>query len=181
MSDTPNVRCASLDSIGYLNYLMGEDGSVWTRYVRSCYTDKLGDWRQIRTTDDTGGRMLVNLTHPNGNRKIFTVSRLMLIAFVGPCPEGMECCHYDGNYRNNRLENLRWDTPSENSRDKIRHGTHNRGARCYIAKLTEEQVREIRTKYASGQYSMSMLGRMYGVALGTIFPIIHRRTWVYTD
>ena len=53
------------------------------------------------------------------------VHRLVLEAFVGPCPDGMECCHYDDNPANNRLENLRWDTKSANHLDKVRNGNHN--------------------------------------------------------
>lgn len=51
------------------------------------------------------------------------VHRLVLLAFVGPAPDGMECCHCDGNAANNRIENLRWDTHLENMRDLVRHGT----------------------------------------------------------
>lgn len=69
------------------------------------------------------------------------VHRLVLEAFVGPCPEGMEACHWDGDPTNNRLENLRWDTRSENHRDAARHGTHfsTQKERCpWGHKLTEE-------------------------------------------
>lgn len=55
------------------------------------------------------------------NRK---VHRLMLEAFVGPCPPGMVTRHLNGNPRDNRLENLCWGTYSENTYDTIRHGTH---------------------------------------------------------
>lgn len=52
------------------------------------------------------------------------VHRLVLAAFVGPCPDGMEGCHNDGDPANNRLTNLRWDSSSENKRDTVRHGNH---------------------------------------------------------
>lgn len=42
------------------------------------------------------------------------VHRLVLESFVGPCPEGMEACHNNGNGFDNRLENLRWDTHGAN-------------------------------------------------------------------
>lgn len=48
--------------------------------------------------------------------------QLVLLAFVGPCPEGQECRHLDGNCQNNRLDNLKWGTRSENARDRVRHG-----------------------------------------------------------
>jgi len=41
---------------------------------------------------------------------------LVLLAFVGPKPDGMEGCHTDGDSMNNRLENLRWDTHTNNMR-----------------------------------------------------------------
>lgn len=52
------------------------------------------------------------------------VHRLVLEAFVGPCPEGQEGCHGDGNGLNNHLSNLRWDTRSANKLDEVRHGVH---------------------------------------------------------
>lgn len=59
-----------------------------------------------------------------GRRRLFGIHRLVLTAFVGPCPDGMGGCHWDGDGTNNRLANLRWDTRSENQRDKVRHGRH---------------------------------------------------------
>ena len=67
--------------------------------------------------------MTVGLTRDNKHRRFF-VHRLVLMAFVGPCPEGMEACHNNGVADDNRISNLRWDTPSENIRDLVRHGTH---------------------------------------------------------
>lgn len=59
------------------------------------------------------------------------VYRLVLEAFVGPCPEGMEGCHNDGDASNDRLSNLRWDTKSENQRDLVRHGTHRQARKTH--------------------------------------------------
>lgn len=62
------------------------------------------------------------------------VHRLVLMAFVGPCPEGMQACHNDGNARNNHLSNLRWDTPSSNMHDRVKHGTHQNANRTHCPK-----------------------------------------------
>jgi len=56
-----------------------------------------------------------------------TVHRLVLEAFVGPCPDGLECCHEDDEPTNNCLSNLRWDTKSENQKDSYRHGRKGHG------------------------------------------------------
>jgi hypothetical protein len=77
-----------------------------------------------------------------------TSHTLVLAAFSEPCPPGMECRHLDGSRTNNLPTNLRWGTPKENCADKKVHGTENVGARNGMAKLTEQQVREIRA--ASG-------------------------------
>jgi hypothetical protein len=69
------------------------------------------------------GRYTVRVSRQNKSR-CFTVASLVLAAFRGPRPPGMECCHNDGNSTNDRADNLRWDTPSENSYDRVRHGTH---------------------------------------------------------
>lgn len=47
---------------------------------------------------------------------------LVAAAFLGPRPPGMHICHGDGNPRNNRVGNLRYDTPAANARDTVRHG-----------------------------------------------------------
>lgn len=52
------------------------------------------------------------------------VHSLVMEAFVGPLPEGLEVRHLDGDYTNNHLGNLRYGTRSENSFDALRHGTH---------------------------------------------------------
>ena len=59
-----------------------------------------------------------------GQKTRHLVHRLVLAAFVGPCPPGMEGCHGDGDPSNNHLTNLRWDTKPANAADSISHGTH---------------------------------------------------------
>ena len=54
---------------------------------------------------------------PGRRRK---VHQLVLEAFIGPRPDGYEACHYDGAKENNRLMNLRWDTPEANRDDSRR-------------------------------------------------------------
>ena len=80
------------------------------------------------------GRVLRQMTTGDGHRQVTicclgtqttrAVHRLVLEAFVGPCPEGLEACHYDGVPSNNSLSNLRWDSRSANMLDRVRHGVH---------------------------------------------------------
>ena len=105
------------------------------------------------------------------------VHRLVLAAFVGPCPEGQECCHNDGNPSNNRLDNLRWDTRLNNVGDAFEHGTFALGSRRGQAKLTEDGVREIRKIVANGGATQRELAKRYGVSEIVVSFAVNRKTW----
>ena len=89
----------------------------------------------------------------------------------------MQGCHNNGDPCDNRLDNLRWDTPKNNQDDRIKHGTDPKGERNPSAKLTWEQVREIRSKYIPRRYTYRMLGAEYGVNKRTIELIINNKLW----
>jgi hypothetical protein len=59
--------------------------------------------------------------------KLRFVHVLVLESFVEPRPDGMQACHNNGKPEDNRLENLRWDTPSNNVADRKLHGTYQWG------------------------------------------------------
>ena len=84
--------------------------------------------KQRKPSVNERGYLSVPLYQDNRPKNKF-VHSLVLEAFVGPCPVGLEGCHNDGNPANNTLENLRWDTPSNNQLDRITHGTHNNANR----------------------------------------------------
>lgn len=52
------------------------------------------------------------------------VHQAVMLAFVGPCPEGLEVLHADDNKQNCALSNLRYGTRSENWQDAKRNGVH---------------------------------------------------------
>ncbi len=115
-----------------------------------------------------------------GRREGITPASAVLTAFVGPRPENMDACHApDPDTSNNRLENLRWDTRKGNSADQEMHGTKLYGQSQNSTKLTDQKVSEIRQKYAAGGRSMQSLCDEYGITLGTIHPLIRRRTWTH--
>ena len=86
-------------------------------------------WRRIKE------RVLIQRPLPKHGHRIvilnrmatsqtLLVHRLVLQAFVGPCPAGMQCRHYpDRNPGNNQVDNLRWGTGVENMQDAREHGT----------------------------------------------------------
>lgn len=102
-------------------------------------------WKPLTPQTLPSGYQLVQESfRENGKvrRRSLYIHRLVLLAFVGPCPPGCECLHHDGNRSNNRLPNLRWGTKKENAEDMERHGRRPRGSRHGIAKLNESKVAE---------------------------------------
>jgi len=74
----------------------------------------------LKALKTSGGYLSVSLCK-DGEDKHYAIHRLVMLAFVGECPKGMEINHIDENKQNNCLSNLEYVTPSEN----CNHGTRN--------------------------------------------------------
>ncbi len=126
--------------------------------------------RRIRKKD---GYNVAQLYRKGVGPKYLQVSRLVLAAFVGPCPDGHEAAHNNGNPNDDRLCNLRWATHKSNMLDRERHGTTVKGERHPAAKLTEEQVRSIRRSAKSHR----QLASEFGVSSFSVGQIKRGNTW----
>ncbi len=116
------------DVQGFPGYLVGNDGSLWSCLIKGGNgrsLGKRGPWKPYAVRRrQYGGRYVVTCFRTESGKTCTRyVHRLVLEAFVGPCPPGMVACHYDGNSANNAVSNLRWDTQAGNIADKKRHGT----------------------------------------------------------
>lgn len=77
----------------------------------------------LRPVKDPSEHVAVTLTEGD-RRERHSVHRLVMRTFVGPCPEGMEVLHNNGDPTDNRLSNLRYGTRSDNLYDAVKHGDH---------------------------------------------------------
>lgn len=121
---------------------------------------------------DRDGYRRVNLSK-DGKTLKRRVHRLVCEAFHGPCPEGMECAHLDGQRRNNCASNLSWATSSDNNRQKVAHGTAQSGVNHPRAKLTIADVSAIRASAKSTR----KLSAEYGVSQSHIVRIRNGDRW----
>lgn len=167
-------------------YLVSNRGRVRTRNFTSPRGRmfRRGFLKQHWSNPGTGGRLRVSL-FDGGQFKAISVHRLVLLAFRGPCPAGMEGCHNDGNPANNHLFNLRWDTPESNWADRKAHGRDCIGTKNGNAVLSESDVLEIRKLQLHGltpqEISVIFANRcsrstVYGVATGKTYKILHSKT-----
>ena len=167
------------DIQNFPGYKVGSDGTVWSarkiagfgKNRHSIITDK---WKRLLANPGLNGYPIVTLCPA---LQVFYVHRLVLEAFVGPCPDGMESCHNDGNRSNNHVSNLRWDTRKGNFADCVKHGTRNYGENNGVSKLTDDLVRRIREEYATGKITQRELAAKYECAQMTVSCIIRRITW----
>src|SRR5688500_13903704 len=93
------------DIEGFPGYRVGSDGTVWCCWITCRSGRKMTDrWKQLRPGTHQKGYLYVNLTRVGEAYKSCRVHRLVLAAFVGPCPEGMECRHLNGIKTDCRLD-----------------------------------------------------------------------------
>ena len=130
----------------------------------------LKQWR------DTKGYLQIGL-RLDGERHIWRVHRLVMLAFVGPCAEGVQVNHKDGVKTNNRLDNLEYVTQAENMQHALRTGlreiTYVPGEKHPKHKLTEEQARGILASTEVG----AVLARKLGVSKTLVNRIRARQVW----
>lgn len=103
------------------------------------------------------------------------VHKLVVEAFVGPCPVGQEVRHLDGIRSNAKLANLVYGTRIENQADRRRHGTDNAGERQGAHKLTTASVLAIRA--LRGCVPQAALAERFGVSHTAISDVQTRRRW----
>jgi hypothetical protein len=151
--------------------VIGFEGLYKVSNFGQVQTVKTGEMKK-QTIADGDKRPYLSLWK-NNKIKVCRPHKLVMEAFVGVRPQGMECCHNDGNPQNNYLSNLRWDTPKNNHADKVKHGTTNRGERCAAAKLTLEQVNQIR----QDNRLQRIIATEYGVQQSQISRIKNGNRW----
>lgn len=162
VSDLGNVRSLDRDRL-YISKTGGVSSArLKGRVLRPAINTKRGGYRYVNMRVD-------------GQQTLRRVAVLVAEAFIGPRPEGLETCHNDGVALNDRGGNLRYDTPKNNTADKIAHGTHQRGEAVSTARLTEEIVRVI--KY--GRAPADVLAARYDVHPGHINNIRRGVRWAH--
>lgn len=127
-------------------------------------------WPYARTSDGYGA--------VTRDGKTAAVSRLLCEDMSGPPPTpDHQAAHECGNGHLACVAkgHISWKTPTENQADRLRHGTHVRGERNKIAKLTEPQVRAILS--LKGKETHRQIAARYGVAPSTIYCIHTGRNW----
>lgn len=119
------------------------------------------------------------------SKKLKLAHRVSYELAYGPIPDGMKVLHECDNARCVRPDHLFLGTQAENVRDMVAKGrrrggvdtSNQSGEKNKQAKLTAEQVRAMRQRYAANDVYMEQLASEYGISIGHVSVIINRKAW----
>lgn len=157
------------------NYLITEYGEVFNSVYRNGRTCKTLDTpKKLSPVKNRRGYLRIALWSDNKYR-IWSVHQLVLLTFVGECPDKYECAHLDGDPSNNHVSNLKWTSRKENHSHKKIHGTMAEGERNAAHKLTTQQVIEIKDMFKQG-VTNAEIAAIFGVSV-TMIGYIKKGKW----
>ncbi len=114
------------------SYEVSDHGNVrsFDRIRRNRFGTALRRSSPLRPQELQGGHLRVRL-YQDGKQSSRLVHVLVLEAFVGPRPEGLQGLHWDDDPNNNHIDNLRWGTRSDNSLDRVRNGKDHNASKTH--------------------------------------------------
>ncbi len=166
------------DIPGHPGYRAGTDGSIWSCWKatgKPLYRQEISsEWKRLKGDPrKEDSRLRYTIRRDSGSYRRTYGSHYVLEAFVGPRPDGQECCHNNGNCLDNASENLRWGTRESNDKDRVIHGDVVMGEKHWKSKLKDADIIEIRKIGPP----LKQHAEKYKVTTALISMIIKRKIW----
>lgn len=142
-----------------------------------------GEWVACAQCLNSSGYPTVVAVGEGGRKRQAATHIYVAETFIGPRPSpDHEVMHLDGSRTNNRVDNLRYGTRAENSRDAVKHGTHTKylvkGENNGRAKLSREQVLQIVGLVRAGAHKQEVAARFDVSAMAVHYIMIGKR-WAH--
>lgn len=158
-------------------------------FLVSCCGDvvKISHNRRLKGSLDFDGYPSYKLTNDEGRSVHISAHRLVALAFIGDPPKvNSQVAHKNGSRLCCHKSNLRWVTPAENHQDRRDHGTGPVGERNPKAKLTENDVMQIRNihkdiKNGLSKMKVHELAAAYGLHISTVSNIAAKKSWSHIE
>lgn len=137
--------------------------------------------RILKPASHRNGYLFVNLCK-SGKRFYRSISRLVVEAFMGPIPKGLEVNHKNGIKTDNLPGNLELVTHRENIQHSYdilgRNPISHQGSENPAAKLSEENIPIIRALRQRGR-TIPDIANSFCVSIPTIKRILYGKTWTH--
>lgn len=155
--------------------------------------EKIRFWEKVQKTDTcwiwTGG------TFKFGHGRFWVKAlnnghythRIAFFLKYGHLPKPPQCilhnCPGGDNPRCVNPDHLWIGTRADNNQDKASKGRawSHQGEDNKCAILTEKQVLEIKEKYATGAFTQTELGKLYGVSQSNVYLIVSGKNWAHLN
>ena len=166
----PGFEAYHISNTGNIKRIAGYDSAGLWRKERTLHPTPCGDKRNYYGTSLT----------VNGKSYHKRIHRLVAEAFI-PNPDSLpHVNHKDGNGFNNHVDNLEWTTQQGNVRHAHETGlTQMRGEDNVKAKITEDDVREIRRLYNEEGMSKLAISRLYPISDAMVGNIVRGDNWTH--
>lgn len=117
-----------------------------------------------------------------GRTHSYKVHALVCAAFIGPRPTNYDVNHKDGQKRNNRLANLEYATEAYNNQHAydVCGKKMPRGEANHAAKLTQDDIRQIRALRASGLL-LREIGARFNICMQHVAQITSGKSWTHVQ
>ncbi len=136
--------------------------------------DGCWEWQAHRSTKGYGRFWLTQKRYEQAHRFAWILEH-------GQIPDGLHVLHRCDNPPCCNPAHLFLGTNRDNNDDKMAKGRLRRGSQVGELhsqhKFTEEQVLEMRTLWASGEWTQAALAERFGVYSGTVCKVVNRQRW----
>lgn len=159
-------------------YEVSDHGNVRSYYLKGNHKQKRAQYPRTltRRARKDGKYPSVSLPTNNGKYETRTIHTLVMLAFEGSCPDGMEVAHLNGDSTDARRANLAYVTHAENESHKVMHGTSMHGEGNNMAQLQGWQVAEI--KYLAGKsVPQGKIAELFEISHKRVNAILNGQTW----
>lgn len=168
VSNLGNVRSLDRFVEHKISNQTGSTGKIKLRFVKgTCLIQKL----------KKNGYLQIAIRLPEGNRKWFLVHRLVASAFIDNSLKLAQVDHINNNKQDNRVVNLQWNSAKQNCNKAVKDGLCSNEEKHHKAKLTKEQILEIRNMKGLHRE----IAKIYGVSRSTISTVKRLETWKYVE
>ena len=133
---------------------------------------------KILSAEINQGYLFTNLCY-RGQKYRKRLHRLVAIHFLKNLNAFIHVHHIDGNKLNNHVDNLLCINANDHNNLHKNHHYCPHGSKNPNSKLTESNVKEIKTLLNSGDFSMTKIGEKFNVTYSAIEAIASKKTWAH--